>query len=294
MQAARYTIFIVIFSLVIGQGAIAAPIYTLKDLGTVSFADIGDQANQRVYITNSGQIGYGKAPSQGPYTIGVDNSTSDTFGPTGYVTPVGGSRVTIAPPSGWPSGFAYTTAMPEGVNTSGEVVGYAYGSSLDRAVIFQVGGNQNGTATFLPQLAQLYSPNGTNGAGNDLYVNVGAAFGINAAGQIVGEAGNDVLLHAFVYSNGVSTDLNSLISPGSGLTLNSAVSINDLGEIVGYATDSSGKYCAEACIRSAMGQAWPVEGPWRHFGYKGLDEPQEWRPPMGIGSVSIPWSGPLR
>ena len=40
-----------------------------------------------------------------------------------------------------------------------------------------------------------------------------------------------------------------------------------------------------------MGQASPVEGPWRHFGYKGLDEPQEWRPPMGIGSVSIPWSG---
>jgi probable HAF family extracellular repeat protein len=240
MQAARNTVLVVIFSVVIGQGAIAAPIYTLRDLGTVSFADIGDQANERIYITNTGQIGYGRAPSQGPYTIGVDYSNSDTSGSIGYVTPVGGSRITIAPPSGWPSGYAYTTAMPEGVNASGEVVGYGYGSSLSRAVIFQVGGDQNGTATFLPQLTQLYSPNGTNGAGNDLYVNVSAAFGINAAGQIVGEAGNEALLHAFVYSNGISTDLNSLISPGSGLTLNSAVSINDLGEIVGYATDSSG------------------------------------------------------
>jgi probable HAF family extracellular repeat protein len=240
MNAARYTVLGVIFSVVIGQGAIAGPIYTLKDLGTVSFADIGDQANERIYITNTGQIGYGTAPSQGPYTIGVDNSTSDTFGPTGYVTPVGGSRITIAPPSGWPSGFAYTTAMPEEVNASGEVVGYAYGPSLSHAVIFQVGGDQNGTAAFLPQLTQLYSPNGTNGTGNGLYVNVSAAFGINAVGQIVGEAGNEALLHAFVYSNGISTDLNSLISPGSGLTLNSAVSINDLGEIVGYATDSSG------------------------------------------------------
>jgi hypothetical protein len=28
---------------------------------------------------------------------------------------------------------------------------------------------------------------------------------------------------------------------------------------------------AELCIRSAMNQAPPYEGPWRHFGYKGLD-----------------------
>jgi hypothetical protein len=28
---------------------------------------------------------------------------------------------------------------------------------------------------------------------------------------------------------------------------------------------------AELCIRSAVDQASPYEGPWRHFGYKGLD-----------------------
>jgi probable HAF family extracellular repeat protein len=237
MQAARFTVLVVTLSVALGSGVIAGPIYTLRDLGAVSFADVGNQENERIYITNTGQIGHGAAPSQAPYTLGVDYSTSDTFGPTGYVIPTGGIRITIAPPSGW----AYTTVMPEEVNASGQVVGYAYGSSPTRAVIFQVGEAQNGMATFLPLLTQLYSSSGTNGTGVNLNVNVSGAFGINSAGQIVGEVGNDVLMHAFIYSGGVSTDLNSLIGPGFGLTLNSAVSINNLGEIVGYATDSSGK-----------------------------------------------------
>ena len=138
MQAARFTVLVVTLTMALKSSAIAGPIYTLKDLGVVSSADLVNYSNDRIYITASGQIEHGTAPSQGPYTLGIDNSNADTSGSIGYVTPTGGTRITIAPPSGW----AFTTVMPEEVNPSGEVVGYAYGAVPTRAVIFQVGGTQ--------------------------------------------------------------------------------------------------------------------------------------------------------
>ncbi len=59
------------------------------------------------------------------------------------------------------------------------------------------------------------------------------ARGINATGQVVGEAfiANDASVHAFFYSAGVVTDLGSLGGPSSG-----AFAINDASQITGYAT----------------------------------------------------------
>jgi probable HAF family extracellular repeat protein len=64
------------------------------------------------------------------------------------------------------------------------------------------------------------------------------AYGINNSGQVVGESyisgGGQ---HAFLYSgSGSMQDLNDLINPASGWTLNVARSINDLGQIVGSGT----------------------------------------------------------
>ncbi len=65
------------------------------------------------------------------------------------------------------------------------------------------------------------------------------AYGINASGQIVGQssasggAGNGAY-HAFSYSGGIMTDLNSLLPVGSGWNiLELANAINDSGQIVG-------------------------------------------------------------
>ena len=44
--------------------------------------------------------------------------------------------------------------------------------------------------------------------------------------------------HAFLYSNGSMTDLNSLIDPASGWTLHYAFAINDSGQIVGTGNNS--------------------------------------------------------
>ena len=56
-----------------------------------------------------------------------------------------------------------------------------------------------------------------------------AAIAINASAQVVGSSGN----HAFVWQNGVMTDLNGQLPVGSGWELGTAWSINDGGQIVG-------------------------------------------------------------
>jgi probable HAF family extracellular repeat protein len=61
------------------------------------------------------------------------------------------------------------------------------------------------------------------------------AWGINDRGQVVGQSGN----RAFLYEDGVATDLNSLIQPDSSLSLELANDINDRGEIVGFAKDAN-------------------------------------------------------
>jgi len=70
---------------------------------------------------------------------------------------------------------------------------------------------------------------------------------INDSGVIVGtmRAGGGVSpWHAYIYADGVVTDLNSLIPPGSDLHLLNATAINNAGQIVGVAFDSRASYHA--------------------------------------------------
>ncbi len=62
------------------------------------------------------------------------------------------------------------------------------------------------------------------------------AFGINSKGQIVGQSIGPDGSRAFLWENGVMTDLNDLVPPGSP-HLDYANDINDRGEIAGGATD---------------------------------------------------------
>jgi probable HAF family extracellular repeat protein len=69
-------------------------------------------------------------------------------------------------------------------------------------------------------------------------ITISNGLGINNAGQVVGSYSNSVTIvsHAYLYSAGQFTDLNSLIPPGSGWVLNSSAAINDAGQIVGDGT----------------------------------------------------------
>jgi probable HAF family extracellular repeat protein len=65
---------------------------------------------------------------------------------------------------------------------------------------------------------------------------------INASGEIIGFAttAGDNAVDPFVYSNGVMTDLMTLLPPGSGITNLTVHGINDRGQIVGLGFDSNG------------------------------------------------------
>src|SRR5262249_46501831 len=70
---------------------------------------------------------------------------------------------------------------------------------------------------------------------------------INDSGQVVGTMkawGAVSPWHAYIYSGGVVTNLNSLIPAGSGLHLAVATGINNAGQIVGYAYDAAAHYHA--------------------------------------------------
>ena len=70
---------------------------------------------------------------------------------------------------------------------------------------------------------------------------------INDSGVVVGTmraAGGFSKFHAYIYADGVATNLNSLVPAGSGLHLAYGNAINNSGQIVGTAFDSQGRYHA--------------------------------------------------
>jgi probable HAF family extracellular repeat protein len=105
-------------------------------------------------------------------------------------------------------------AQASGINDSGMVVGSVLSNSRRRAFVFA-----QGTMSYLGEFSQF----GTS-----------AASAINGRAQIVGTSDG----RAFVYANGVMTDLNTVTSVPIGFTLSSALAINDSGLIVGELFDS--------------------------------------------------------
>jgi probable HAF family extracellular repeat protein len=114
------------------------------------------------------------------------------------------------------------------INDGGQVVGEAYIS----------GGTSSGS-TF----AFLYSGSGLVQNLDTFGWYHSSALAINNNGQVVGKANNSSIYydHAFLYSDGVTQDLNNLIDSASGWTLASATGINDNGWICGTGRNPSGE-----------------------------------------------------
>ncbi len=177
------------------------------DLGTIN-NNAGDSYAQAINSTGT-VVGYSNYDVGSYYTdhafVWTPSVPNGTSGAMTDIGTLGGSY-----------GYAW------GINDSGEVVGGAYlASDADYHAFKYLGGIK----TDLGTLGASYSE----------------AFGVNSSGVIVGSsdvtAGNS---HAFVDINGVMEDLNSLISAGSGWTLQTVRGINDSGRIVGYGVSPSG------------------------------------------------------
>ena len=122
-------------------------------------------------------------------------------------------------------GVAWNT--PAAINDEGEVVGFS-----------DLPGDESGAPNFH---AFLWTKStGMQDLGTLPGDVMSIAYGINQAGQIVGQSiAADGTSRAFLWQNGVMTDLNTLIPSGSTLSLLYANDINDHGEIVGQAYDST-------------------------------------------------------
>ncbi len=125
-----------------------------------------------------------------------------------------------------------TFGFASGINDAGAVIGTATNQDDEALLAFLW---KDGVISNLGTL----TGNGCSGAD-----------AINSKGQVVGGSGfflpdffpgcTDAVEHAFVWQNGTMVDLNAFVPPGSDLTLNEAVFINDRGEISGFGTLPNG------------------------------------------------------
>jgi len=122
-------------------------------------------------------------------------------------------------------GMAWNT--PAGMNSKGEVVGFGNPSG-DQNAGFNVMAFYWSQSTGMQPLGTLST-----------FTN-SIAYAINNHGVIVGQALNlsTGASHAFVYQDGMMTDLNSLMIGHNSLTLVYANDVDDSGVIVGGATDA--------------------------------------------------------
>jgi probable HAF family extracellular repeat protein len=140
-----------------------------------------------------------------------------------------------------------TWNTPTAINNQGTVVG------------FSLPGSQNGTRNYEAFIwtrgTSLHSLGKLPG---DIR---SAAFGVNDKNQVVGlSRGGPYGLRAFIWTNGVLTDLNDLTFPGSPYLLY-ANDINDSGELVGEALDpATGEAPAFRAIPIHLGNSMMMGG----------------------------------
>jgi probable HAF family extracellular repeat protein len=175
---------------------------TMTDLGTLG-GYVNSQGND---INASGEVA-GYATRQGP-VIAAALWTGTTAVDLGALAPLSSGSWSLA----------------NGINDSGQVVGYWASSEGQINTAAHPWLYSNGTMTSLPEPSDLTTPSCTPSA-------------INNNGQIVGScrvaSGNE---HAVLWQNGTVTTLGTL----GGLQATAAIAINNNGQIVGWGTTSTG------------------------------------------------------
>jgi probable HAF family extracellular repeat protein len=176
----------------------------------------------------------------------------------------GGSFMLLGTLGGMPSSTQFSYASS--INSSGQIEGDSINSNGDDHAYVWTNGSWNDLGTFggpassgiavnnlghatgvaflTASVGHVFLYNGTKLIDcGTLGGNYGNAGGLNNQDMIVGycELADNVTNHAFIYSNGVMTDLNTLIPANTGWTLTDARGINDAGDIAAEGTNAAGQ-----------------------------------------------------
>lgn len=258
---------------VVGIGDNRALLYSDGRFTEISKARSGNNAISLSAINNKGQvvgtsINLGVSSRVFLYSdgttqdIGIEGSASD-INNKGQL--VGGSNGSAFLYSGGTTTIINSNnASAFGINDKGQVVGYS--GDPEKAFLYDKG-TINDLGTLSPYDSSVAIAINDKGelVGNLFYnafppiydtsaflytdstgiTNLGrllpsdifsSASDINNKSQVVGNSGNFSNSRAFLYSDGRLQDLNNLIPPDSGFTLNYVDAINDRGQIVGTGT----------------------------------------------------------
>ena len=221
----------------------------MTDLGT-----LGGMSSKAYAINNQGQV------------VGTANNAGEV--PRAFLHSAG-TMADIGTPGGTPSGA-------ESINDSGQIAGYfvtnlcvcnnnttaflsSGGTITDLGALGTLGSLRPAVATAINQWGQAVGWANNNsvtlahgylysgGVFTDLGTLSGAltnsqASALNHQGEVVGRAGGVTgSYHAFLYRSGTMHDLNILVGPYSGWTLQAATGLNDNGQIVGYGLNPVGQ-----------------------------------------------------
>ena len=233
----------------------------LQDLGTLP----GDTSSEGLGVNAGGQVtGYSWTPdgTQHGFLSDPNGGTLHALGTlggdtegmavnaSGQVTGYSGQHAFLTGPNGVgitdlgslqiQPVYGSTPSFGNAVNAGGEVTGYSQleNRGPTHAFLF-ANGHMNDLGTL---------PNDQNSFG----------LGINDQGQVVGESAYDLDpndYRAFLYSDGVMTDLNTLIDPSLGFRLTEAHSISDTGFISGTGFDKDGNQVAFLLTPAAVPEA---------------------------------------
>jgi probable HAF family extracellular repeat protein len=223
----------------------------INDAGAVAGIDGGPN---QVYVKLGGvETLYNGVPGGQISAVIAINNSGQFIGNTSYsYVPTDSQGYDYSKATGWTHAFFYNgssvvdlgtlggnVTFAQAMNSHGDVVGYSATLPLSNAS-YPDQPNHAFLVPFGGKMIDLGVLPGTTQS---------AALGINDQGQVVGTSGSGYLplgvatsltsAHAFLYQNGVMTDLNTLV-PISGITLTAALAINNQGQILADGVDSKG------------------------------------------------------